>query len=195
MLRRLLYVLVVLALCLPVFVPAEQVAASGEVHVQRGSVSATSGTATVFTYTLATPVPVGKSWLMFSLHSSSSTLSRSCFTGELVTVVDDEYTQVRFTRVQGFSHTMNLRWQVIWGDSFTVQSGTRAFSDSSATQTVNIDAVDLSSTFVVTSLRGTEHSNLRVMMVRARLTSSTQIELRVNTVTSTAYPTVHWQVI
>jgi len=186
--RKLLYVLVVLALCLPIFVPQETVSASTPYNVQRGLLEIGAGSTTNST-TLGTPVPVGKSFVLASVRGTAGQPTHVLATVVLTDVVDSKFTKVTITRT-GSTGTCSVEWQVISGDDFTVQSGTTTLS--ATTTNVAISTVDRSKTFVTSTIRtaGTVSSQ---WFTRAYLTSSTNLQLYiVNRFGST---TVSWYVV
>jgi len=188
LLRRLLPVLIVLCMILPVFVPAEVVEASDDFSVQRGLISLT-GTTTTIEITLDTPVPVGQSFVITSIRSPRSSCAEALARVELTTVVSGEYTKLKATRNTGGSGLdTHVKWQVISGSQFTVQSGISTYS--ATTETESINAVTLSRAFIVLSnhTAGSDQRNL----VRARFTSSTEIELRSHL---TSAKSVSWYVV
>lgn len=149
--------------------------------VQRGLVSLT-GTTVTTTITLGTPVPVGSSFVISSLRDEFSS-PQYCFVRvELITIVDDEYTQLRFTRGSwgwtGNEKKAQIEWQVISGPEFTVQSGLATMSDLTTTVNVTITAVDRNKAFI--ALSNHTSANISVAwraLVRARFTSDTNLEL------------------
>ena len=158
--------------------------------VERGTIAMSAGTASAQA-TLATPVPVGKSFVMATacFTGNCNYLARNLVRVELTDVVGSDYTRVTATRGDS-GEAVSVEWQVITDDDFTVQTGNQVMS--STTHTSTITAVDTTAAFVVISMSSTDNTEPRRSLVRARLTSSIQIELYVNVA---GYATATWYVV
>jgi len=145
-------------------------------QVQRGkaTIIATNHSVTV---DLATPVPVGKSWVMASCIASTTVSDWSRFraTAVLNTVVNDEYTKVTFWKTTT-SDSLVVAYEVIWGDEFTVQQGETTLNANP--MDITISAVNRAKTFVVGQFTPSSSGNSEYQTGTLALTSDTNLEWR-----------------
>lgn len=161
------------------------------IFVQRGSVTQPAGTA-ITTITLATPVPVGKSWALLSLRASGSPTNTALATAILKTEVSGHYTQLEIRRATGGGGVVaDYSWEVITGDDFTVQSGETNMVNNETEVDQAISSVNLSSSFLVVSIR-TNNANALVGYVLGRYTSSTNIRFEHSSPAVNNQGVVHW---
>lgn len=147
---------------------------ANKIHVERGEVNMASGGDTTVTITLATPVPVGKSFAIVSMRSSATEPSRCLATATLMTQVGDNWTQLRIQRSFNTSTAADYQWEVITGPQFTVQ--TFEITMTSATDVDQaISAVDLSKAFIVASMRSNSTSAIAAYN-RVKFTSTTNVK-------------------
>jgi len=164
-----------------------------DVGVQRGLISLVG--ITEYEVTLDTPVPVGKSFVIASCRSNRSEVDCALAEVRLTTPVNGNYTKIKATRYSDLGNCY-VEWQAISGDDFTVQEGETSFSDGDETHEETINAVNLSKSFIVLSLRA-DFSTCEPYFnfIRSRFLSTTQIELSVYSGSTTYYPVTYWYVV
>jgi hypothetical protein len=150
--------------------------------VQRGTTTLTGTTATI---TLATPVEVGKSFVIHSqsINDTTSPEAYACQT-YLDDVVGGKFTKVQIQR-NNSGGTIYIYWQVVESSDFTVQYGT-ATTDTNVT----ISSVSTSKSFPIISARCSGSFNGRAF-VQADITSATNLSLT----SGTTGAVVRWQVV
>lgn len=167
--------------------------------VQRGIAIIPDGQTTV-NVTLDTPVDITKAWwLAQSIYNGNGEPAYRQFTTEFTNPSGGLYSQITFTRTAANDPTssglsIEIGWQVISGDEFTVQHGQTALSGTSATP--SISTVDLSKAFIITSNDSTitgSWADPVATMVRAHISSTTAISLERESSSGTT--NVSWQVI
>lgn len=138
-------------------------------QVQRGTISASFSDRTI---TLATPVPVGKSFVMVTPTGTFG----GAPSAELAGVVDGHYTSVMFRR-SGGTGAVRCQWQVITDDSFVVQTITSSSIDENATsKNVTISEVDRSKSFVLVNGRASAaKDDGQYRALRAAFTTDTNV--------------------
>ena len=152
---------------------------------QKGTATLTGGLSS--TSATITAVDTTKSFLVFNVRENINTPVDGAVTGRLASP-----TSVVFER-NGTAGTVTIEWSVVsFTSGVTVQRGTTALG--AATTNVPIAAVDLTKSFPTSSMRvsGLEFSHDD--LVRARLTSSTNLELTLETYQGNNN-VVDWQVI
>lgn len=170
---------------------------SNKIHVERGEVNMAGGVDTTVTITLATPVPVGKSFAIVSMRSGGTECSRSLATATLMTQVGDNWTQLRIQRSFNTTSAADYQWEVITGPQFTVQTGEASLPTTAVAKTVDvtISAVDLSKTFVVLSNR-TNNTGAIGGYVRGKFTSTTNLQINAGDTTTASFSNlVRWYVV
>ncbi|MBN2113966.1 MAG: putative Ig domain-containing protein, partial [Acidimicrobiia bacterium] len=150
-----------------------------------------TGTATLGSGTTVVTVPItavdpAKTLLITGLEENLGRPGDGAVSSELV-----DATTLRFRRATG-GGSVGIRWQVVeFVSGVQVQRGTVAVS--ATPTTVPISAVDRARSFVLTTSRGDGDHWADNDFVRARLTSSTSLELAPAVVDEV--PTIAWQVI
>lgn len=169
---------------------------SNKIHVERGETNMPAGTTTV-TIDLATPVPVGKSFALISMRASATECSRAFANATLMTVVGDNYTQLRIQRSFATTTVADYQWEVITGPQFTVQTGEASMPTTAVAKQVDvtISAVDLSKTFLVHSNR-TNNTGAIGAYVRGKFTSTTNIQFNAgDTATASFSNIIRWYAV
>ncbi len=157
--------------------------------VQRDNETIAHGTSSA-TITLDTPVPVGKSFaLVHANNEYADTIPSTLCRAELRTEVNGEYTELRISR-QVTTGEIDVHWQVVSGDVFTVQTGETSLTGTSTT--VNISEVDLDEAFIILTFSPAQDASDSVF-VAAEFSSNSQIELRRNSTTGDV--SIRWYVI
>ena len=160
-------------------------------QVYRGTTTLPSGTA-VTSVTLSVPVNTLSAILMFSIRADGD---RNNISSALVSGSLDNSTTISFERSAASTiKNLTINWTIYeFAASVTVNRGITTLTVDGATN-VTIPSVDLTKTFVIlsTSISGTQNDYGRDENVRATLTSSTNLQLFVD---SNAVNRVCWQVI
>ena len=158
----------------------------GTATVQRGTVTM-AASATSVDGTITTPVVLANTLLLYQSRNASAGPLGFSVTGQLI-----DTTTVRFQRNVGDATAADIDWQV-WEDSnLTVQRGSIADLSGSCNN-VTISTVDLSKSFVLVAMRNHDTATQDNNFIRARLTTTTNLELCVAKNSSGAQG-VEWQV-
>jgi len=173
------------------------VPAIGTMAVERGTHNFAIGQANT-TINLATPVPVGHSFVMVESTADAGGTSTDmqdnrCVEAYLKTQVGDNWTQLYLIREEDL-YACTVEWQVITGDEFTVQDGDAYIANGSLSVTDGLSpSVDRSKTFLVASWRSTGDP-MKANMVRCRITSTSQLTFD-RTYTAGGNLWIHWYAV
>lgn len=156
-------------------------------QVLRGTTTMSGGSPT--TVNIGATVDTAKTFYSFSIKNE-----RASVYDYAVRLTVTSTTQITFTREGANAETVTISWEAVEFTSasgISVQHGTEVFS-SSGTKNITISTINLSKSWAMISLSRPNTTLSQNSFVRARLTSTTNLEL--DSYSSSSF-TVDWQVV